>query len=84
MPTSNSRNSKQIRKLRHRLVKRDGNLCLCCGKFGHSVKLTIDHIWPLSKGGTWNINNLQLLCAQCNTEKGAKTINYRTRHKGRI
>lgn len=34
--------------------------------------LTIDHVKPLSKGGTNDMNNLQILCRKCNASKGAK------------
>jgi len=32
-------------------------------------KLEIDHIVPVSRGGTDDFNNLQLLCSRCNLEK---------------
>lgn len=34
--------------------------------------LTIDHVWPLSRGGDDGIENLQFLCRSCNSSKGAK------------
>ena len=34
---------------------------------------TIDHVVPQSKGGTDHIDNLQLLCSACNSEKGTRT-----------
>lgn len=48
--------------------------CLRCGK---QKKLTVDHIVPLSLGGTNSIDNIQPLCKSCNTSKGVKVIDYR-------
>lgn len=51
-----------------RLIPREG-ACLICGSCSN---LTIDHIIPLSKGGTNELDNLQILCRSCNSKKGAK------------
>lgn len=50
------------------------NICLCCRQ---SKPLTVDHIIPLSKGGTNDISNIQPLCISCNSKKKTKTIDYR-------
>lgn len=47
--------------------------CLACG----ADETTIDHVIPVSKGGTNTIDNVQPLCRDCNTRKGVKTIDYR-------
>lgn len=53
------------------LIKRDGDLCFICkNPFGKKEKRTIDHWIPLSKGGSWNINNLRLAHKSCNLWKG--------------
>lgn len=57
------------------LIDHYGNKCPCCGR--DDVKLTADHIIPVSKGGTSNIDNIQPLCLPCNASKGDKTIDYR-------
>ncbi len=48
--------------------------CLRCGE---KKKLTADHVIPVAKGGTSNIENIQPLCGSCNSSKGIKEIDYR-------
>lgn len=35
---------------------------------------TLDHVTPLSKGGTNNADNVIAVCRSCNSKKGAKTL----------
>lgn len=51
--------------------------CLACGKQEPAIKLTLDHILPVSKGGTDNADNIQGLCGPCNNHKKARHIDYR-------
>ena len=43
--------------------------CAICGRFVPYDKFTIDHIIPLSKSGTNDLNNLQCTCKTCNLIK---------------
>ena len=54
----------------HNLCERTGWICLRCGKSHDESKLTADHVTPISKGGTSNIDNIQPLCGSCNSSKG--------------
>jgi len=51
--------------------------CLRCGKQEPEIKLTRDHVIPLIQGGADSIDNIQPLCAQCNSKKNNKHIDYR-------
>lgn len=46
--------------------------CQICFKSEPEVKITIDHIIPLKRGGTNDIDNLQPLCLSCNSRKRDK------------
>jgi hypothetical protein len=49
--------------------KRDSFTCCMCGANGHGVKLEVDHIVSVAKGGTDALYNLQTLCFQWNRGK---------------
>lgn len=73
-PTFEESPPRSLRKpptLRERIEvhRRDGYRCVRCGS---TEDLHVDHVIPVSKGGTNNLDNLQLLCRDCNLRKGAR------------
>lgn len=51
---------------RQKVLQRDEYECQKCSL---KVDLEVDHIVPISKGGSHNIENLQVLCQECHHEK---------------
>lgn len=47
--------------------------CANCGLDDPNM-IEVDHIHPMSRGGSNSSSNLQLLCRACNSAKGAKTM----------
>ncbi|MFI2031388.1 HNH endonuclease [Streptomyces buecherae] len=57
------------RRVRPQALRRDGYACVRCGS---QEALTVDHITPVSRGGTWDVTNAQTLCAGCHRDKTAE------------
>lgn len=62
------------KSLRFEVFKRDSFTCQYCGRKAPEVVLEIDHIEPVSKGGTNDILNLITACKDCNAGKGDRQL----------
>ncbi|XP_077239912.1 HNH endonuclease isoform X2 [Tasmannia lanceolata] len=56
---------------RKNIFFRDHFTCQYCSS---RENLTIDHIFPISRGGKWKWENLVTACSICNSKKGQKTL----------
>lgn len=57
--------------IKKKVFDRDGKICAVCGS---TEKLCIDHIFPVSRGGFTQMDNLQVLCEKCNLHKNNMTM----------
>ncbi len=62
------------KKIRFEVFKRDGFKCVYCGNTPPKVLLEVDHVIPVSKGGTNQIDNLVCSCYDCNRGKSANEL----------
>jgi 5-methylcytosine-specific restriction endonuclease McrA len=53
------------------VLARDNNTCAYCGS---TRKLHVDHIFPVSRGGSNSFENLTTSCGPCNQSKGPKLL----------
>lgn len=73
------RTRKAISKLvRFEVFKRDSFTCQYCGVKAPDVLLEVDHIKPVSKGGTNELVNYVTACAACNSGKGHRELSDRS------
>ena len=60
-------------RVRFEVLRRNKFCCSYCGKAAvDGYRLVIDHIKPVSKGGTNDIDNLTASCDDCNNGKGTQ------------
>lgn len=50
--------------------------CPCCLKTEPEIKLSIDHVVPLARGGRHDAANIQPLCMKCNRLKSTASTRY--------
>lgn len=72
---NDAEHAKVTRAMRYDILRRDGFKCVRCGRGREDgVKLHVDHIVPVSRGGKSTMDNLQTLCEDCNCGKGNKYL----------
>lgn len=64
--------NKLWKRISKEVFDRDNYTCKYCGQVGGLLE--VDHIFPLSKGGTNEIDNLTTSCRRCNRQKKDKTV----------
>ena len=62
---------KEIPLTRRNLLERDRHTCQYCNYRGE--QLTLDHVFPRSRGGGDTWENLVTACVRCNVNKGNRT-----------
>ncbi len=62
------------KSIRFEIFKRDKFTCQYCGKKAPDIILHVDHINPVSKGGTNDLLNLITSCVDCNLGKSNRTL----------
>jgi len=58
---------------RKNILLRDHSACQYCGKQLPPSDLTLDHVFPRSRGGESTWDNLVACCKRCNHRKGSRT-----------
>jgi hypothetical protein len=74
MTASKSSRKAISKKVRFDIFKRDGFVCAYCGAHPPAAILQVDHIDPVSKGGTNAIDNLITACDKCNQGKSNRLL----------
>ena len=57
-----------------RIYKRDRDICYLCGQKVKKAERHLDHVIPLSRGGSHSEDNLRVTHAKCNLLKGTKLV----------
>jgi len=61
-------------QFKHIMLDKQKCKCICGKPFLTHKDYEFDHIFPLSKGGGFTADNIQLLCDECNAKKSDEAI----------
>lgn len=67
---------------RRHLIKQSGSVCAVCRI--KTDRPHIDHILPVSMGGTCHLDNLQVLCSNCNLTKSCHGLDPKSYEVGYV
>lgn len=59
------------KRLRFEVLRRDNHTCRYCGRHAPEVKITVDHVVPVTLGGLDDPANLVAACVDCNAGKSS-------------
>ena len=59
------------KRFSHDIREHGGHLCQYCGK---AQSTTIDHIYPIKRGGKDHLDNMMPACEPCNQAKGSTRL----------
>lgn len=62
------------KRQRFAVFKRDSFRCQYCGRTPPDVVLEVDHVQPVARGGSSDVENLLTACFDCNRGKGAEPL----------
>ncbi len=63
---------KRQKRIKEHVINRDGLICCYCNVPLTTEAVTMEHIVPDSKRGTFNTTNLTVSCSSCNNRRGNK------------
>lgn len=66
---------KEFKKKQKHLIRKKNCVCYLCGQLILKInELSIDHVTPISKGGSDEISNLKATHKKCNSDKNDKLL----------
>lgn len=70
------RNAPRVERIsRKAIIERDKSICYICGIVcTEGVNLHLDHVIPLSRGGSHTADNLRVCCSTCNWRKASRLL----------
>ena len=74
MTKQESKRQPILKSIRFEILKRDKFTCQYCGKKAPDIILHVDHMNPVSRGGTNDLLNLITSCLDCNLGKSDRTL----------